>query len=130
MCTPVYHEDVHVGWASMFGHMTDVGGMVACSMPNQATEVFQEGLSTPPVKLYSKGVLNEDLLELVLHQVRKPEWNHCDLKALIASIDGLRPIDAGGLHNASALEALTPLLIALNSRYKTRTGIRIVGIED
>lgn len=49
---------------------------------------------------------------------------------LIESIEGLRPIDAGGLHNASALEALTPLLIALNSRYKARTGIRIAGIED
>eukprot|EP01062_Namystynia_karyoxenos_P036083 TRINITY_DN262_c0_g1_i6.p1 TRINITY_DN262_c0_g1~~TRINITY_DN262_c0_g1_i6.p1 ORF type:complete len:1359 (+),score=565.70 TRINITY_DN262_c0_g1_i6:95-4078(+) len=84
--TPVYFEGTHVGWSSMFGHMTDVGGMVACSMPNQATEIFQEGLSIPPVKLYRKGVLNEDLLELVLHQVRKPDWNRCDLKALVASI--------------------------------------------
>ncbi|MCE7883303.1 MAG: NADPH-dependent F420 reductase [Actinobacteria bacterium ATB1] len=48
---------------------------------------------------------------------------------LVRSIDGLRPIDAGGLHNASAIEALTPLLIALNSRYKARTGIRIIGID-
>jgi NADPH-dependent F420 reductase len=48
---------------------------------------------------------------------------------LVGSMDGLRPIDAGGLHNASAIEALTPLLIGLNSRYKTRTGLRIVGID-
>ncbi|MCC7076358.1 MAG: NADPH-dependent F420 reductase [Acidimicrobiia bacterium] len=48
---------------------------------------------------------------------------------LVRSIDGLRPIDAGGLHNASAIEALTPLLIALNTRYRTRTGIRVVGID-
>lgn len=48
---------------------------------------------------------------------------------LVNSIDGLRAVDAGGLLNASALEALTPLLIALNSRYKTRTGVQIVGIE-
>lgn len=47
---------------------------------------------------------------------------------LVESISGLRPVDAGSLHNASALEALTPLLIALNKRYHARTGIRIVGI--
>lgn len=47
---------------------------------------------------------------------------------LVGSIPGLRAIDAGGLHNASAIEALTPLLIALNKRYHTRTGVRIVGI--
>eukprot|EP00662_Eupelagonemidae_sp_cell21_P049975 gene49975-42340_t len=77
----------HVGWTSMFGHMTDVGGMVACSMPNRATEIFQEGLAIPPVKLYSAGKLNEDMLKLILHQVRKPDWNLCDLKALVASIE-------------------------------------------
>ncbi len=49
---------------------------------------------------------------------------------LIRSVEGLRPIDAGALHNASAIEAMTPLLIGLNTRYKTRTGLRIVGIDD
>jgi len=48
---------------------------------------------------------------------------------LVDSIDGLRAIDAGGLVNAAALEALTPLLISLNRRYRTRTGVKIGGIE-
>lgn len=48
---------------------------------------------------------------------------------LISSIPGLRPVDAGGLHNASALEALTPLLIGLNIRYKARTGVHIAGLK-
>lgn len=47
---------------------------------------------------------------------------------LISSIEGLRPINAGALQNASAIEALTPLLIGLNIRYKTLTGIRVMGI--
>ncbi len=47
---------------------------------------------------------------------------------LVGSVPGLRPIDAGALVNASAIESLTPLLIGLNSRYKARTGIRIQGI--
>lgn len=40
----------------------------------------------PPVKLYRKGELNEDLLELILHQVRMPVWNRCDLMAIVASV--------------------------------------------
>lgn len=49
---------------------------------------------------------------------------------LVNSIDGLRAINAGGLVNAAALETLTPLLIGLNLRYKTRTGIKVRGIDD
>ena len=48
--------------------------------------------------------------------------------ALINSIRGLRAIDAGGLVNASAIEALTPVLIGLNLRHRARTGIKINGL--
>ncbi len=47
---------------------------------------------------------------------------------LINSIEGLRAINAGRLVNAAALEALTPVLIGLNRRYRARTGIKISGI--
>lgn len=47
---------------------------------------------------------------------------------LVETIPGLRPVDCGGLQNASAIEALTPLLIALNSRYKVRSGVKIAGL--
>ena len=75
-----------VGWAAMFGHVTDIGGKVACSMPNDAHTIFEEGVVIPPVRLYRKGELNEDLLELILHQVRMPVWNKCDLMAIVASV--------------------------------------------
>ena len=75
-----------VGWAAMFGHVTDIGGKVACSMPNDAHTIFEEGVVIPPVRLYRKGELNEDLLELILHQVRMPIWNKCDLMAIVASV--------------------------------------------
>jgi len=84
--TPIDDDDgTRIGWASMFGHMTDVGGMCQCSMPNDATEIFQEGIMIPPVKLYSKGVFNKALHDLILHNCRKPQWNRCDLQAIIAS---------------------------------------------
>jgi NADPH-dependent F420 reductase len=49
---------------------------------------------------------------------------------LIARIDGLRPVNAGRLEASKLIEALTPLLIGINSRYKTHAGIHITGLPD
>ena len=49
---------------------------------------------------------------------------------LIARIDGLRPVNAGRLEASKLIEALTPLLIGINSRYKTHAGVRITGLPD
>ena len=82
---PIYVSGRVVGWASMFGHMSDVGGKTACSMPTDARTIFEEGVVIPPVKLYSKGVLNEDVLRIILNQVRQPDWNRADLNGLVAA---------------------------------------------
>ena len=70
---------------SMFGHQSDIGGKVAGSMPIDATSIFQEGVRFPPVKIWKQGVYNEDLIALVMHQTRTPEWCKADLNALIAA---------------------------------------------
>jgi hypothetical protein len=44
-----------VGWASMFGHMSDVGGKTPCSMPTDARTIYEEGVVIPPFKLYRRG---------------------------------------------------------------------------
>src|SRR5690606_33460853 len=82
---PIYVEGRVVGWASMFGHMTDVGGKTVCSMPTDAHTIFEEGVVIPPVKLYRKGELNEDVLRVILNQVRQPEWNRADLNGIVAA---------------------------------------------
>ncbi|MDA5194169.1 hydantoinase B/oxoprolinase family protein [Govanella unica] len=82
---PIFRDQRLIGWASMFGHQTDVGGKVPGSLPTDANSIFQEGVRIPPLKIYKKGVLNEDILTLVLHQVRTPDWCRSDLNALIAS---------------------------------------------
>jgi NADPH-dependent F420 reductase len=48
---------------------------------------------------------------------------------LIARLPGLRPLDAGSLASASAIEALTPVLLQINTRYKTRASIRLTNID-
>jgi N-methylhydantoinase B len=83
---PIYYRDERlVGWAAMFGHMSDSGGKVPGTLPTDATSIFEEGVIIPPVKLYKKGVLQEDLLTLALNQVRLPQWNRSDLNAIIAA---------------------------------------------
>ena len=82
---PIFFNHRVVGWACHFGHMTDNGGKVPGSMPTDATTIFEEGLVTPPTKLYKNGVLQEKLLELMLNQVRLPTWNRSDLNAVLAA---------------------------------------------
>ena len=82
---PVFKDGRHIAWSAMFGHMSDNGGMVPGSIPIEATTIFQEGIRIPPTKLYKKGVLQSDLLELILHNVRTPQWNRFDLNALVAA---------------------------------------------
>ena len=65
-------------------HHSDVGGMMPGSMP-LATEIFQEGLRIPPVKLIRNNEMNEDILELILANVRTPEERRGDLGAQIAA---------------------------------------------
>ncbi|MBQ4831284.1 hydantoinase B/oxoprolinase family protein [Alteromonas sp. MMG017] len=82
---PIFKEGRHIAWSAMFGHMSDNGGMVPGSIPIKAETIFQEGIRIPPTKLYKKGVLQRDILELILHNVRTPQWNRFDLNALVAA---------------------------------------------
>jgi N-methylhydantoinase B len=82
---PIFKEGRHIAWSAMFGHMSDNGGMVPGSIPIKAESIFQEGIRIPPTKLYKKGELQGDILDLILHNVRTPQWNRFDLNALVAA---------------------------------------------
>ncbi|XAS75644.1 hydantoinase B/oxoprolinase family protein [Dermatophilaceae bacterium Sec6.4] len=82
---PIYFEGRIMGWSSMFGHMSDVGGKTPASMPTDARTIFEEGVVIPPFKIYKNGVLAEDSLRIILNQVRKPDWNRADLNGLVAA---------------------------------------------
>ncbi|AGZ41796.1 hydantoinase B/oxoprolinase family protein [Actinoplanes friuliensis] len=82
---PIYVDGRVVGWASMFGHMSDVGGKTPSSMPTDARTIYEEGVVIPPFKLYENGKVNEDALRIILNQVRVPDWNRADLNGLVAA---------------------------------------------
>jgi N-methylhydantoinase B len=83
---PLFYEGRLMCFAWCFVHSSDVGGLVPGSIAPTAFDRFQEGLCIPPTKLFSRGVLNEELLRLILANCRIPEQNWGDMKALIAAL--------------------------------------------
>jgi N-methylhydantoinase B len=84
---PVFHEGELVCFVGCHVHNTDVGGAVPASLSRSLTEVYQEGLRVPPMKLMRRGVLNEDLLAIIAANVRMPGQNRGDLNAEIAAVN-------------------------------------------
>jgi N-methylhydantoinase B len=74
-----------VGFAAVRAHHADVGGMSPGSMPQGATELVQEGLIIPPVRLVAAGVLDEMILDFILANVRTPDERRGDLRAQLAA---------------------------------------------
>ena len=73
------------GFAACRAHHADVGGMSPGSMPQGARELVQEGLVLPPVHLVRRGELDEEMLSLILANVRTPEERRGDLRAQLAA---------------------------------------------
>lgn len=72
------------GFVANRAHHADVGGMTPGSMP-PSTEIFQEGIIIPPLRLVEAGRLNESLMQLLLANVRTPEERAGDLRAQLAA---------------------------------------------
>ncbi|MCX7050317.1 MAG: hydantoinase B/oxoprolinase family protein [Proteobacteria bacterium] len=86
MLMPVYRGGRIIAWSAMFGHMTDVGGKVPGSLPTDGTTIYEDGIVVPPTKIFKAGKLNEDVLRVVLHNCRLPEWNLSDFNAITAAL--------------------------------------------
>ena len=82
---PVFFEGKHVFWTVCKGHLTDVGGPVPASYNPNATEIFAEGLRVPPIKLWEKGKQRDDILNMILTNMRARRNQEGDFKALIGA---------------------------------------------
>src|SRR3954469_6425299 len=74
-----------IGYAVTRAHHSDVGGMRPGSAPSDSREIFQEGIIIPPVRLVRGGEYVEDVLDLLLANVRTPDIRRGDLRAQIAA---------------------------------------------
>lgn len=83
--SPVFFESRLWGFVANLAHHSDVGGIAPGSVPGNTTEIFQEGIRIPSVMLFKEGVLQEDVLKMILANVRTPEERKGDLNAQIAA---------------------------------------------
>ena len=77
---PIFIEGELVGWAAVKGHQADIGGNVRGGYNPNATEVWQEALRIPPVKVYEKGQLRKDVWDLIFANIRLDIVQH-DMRA-------------------------------------------------
>ena len=85
LALPVFSEGTLVGFICNIAHHADIGGMAPGSMAGGMTEIFQEGLRIPVVRLFRRGELQQDLLDLLLLNVRVPHERRGDYYAQIAA---------------------------------------------
>lgn len=81
MYKPVFYQGELVFWTVCKGHLTDIGGPVPAGYNPDATEIYAEGLRIPPVKLWEKGLRREDVINLLLTNMRARRNQEGDLNA-------------------------------------------------
>jgi len=77
---PVFLDGELVAWTAVKGHQADIGGNVAGGYNPNATEVWQEALRIPPVKVYERGKLRKDVWDLIFANIRFDIVRH-DMRA-------------------------------------------------
>jgi len=83
---PVFVNGERIAIVGTLCHHLDMGGMAAGSYSATATEIFQEGLRIPPLKLVRRGVMDDNVFAMMTQNVRRPDMLKGDLKAQLASL--------------------------------------------
>ena len=84
---PVFIDGDIVAWTGGHIHNTDMGGAVPASLSRSLTEIHQEGIRFPPMKLVNEGVFDEQIMRIMTTNVRKPDLNIGDIKALVGALN-------------------------------------------
>ena len=125
----VNEQPVLVGLATTMCHHQDVGGMVAGSVPPNATDLFQEGLRIPPLKLVDRGEPVEPIFAILRANVRIPEAVLGDLRAQLAACEvGRRRL--AELVESLGVDAYRRLIAELADRAEALTRARLAAIPD
>ena len=83
---PFYYRGELFCWLQNTGHWPDIGGMVPGGFSAQATEVEQEGLRLPPVKLFKRGVMDAEIFAIICSNMRIADQRIGDIKAQAAAL--------------------------------------------
>ncbi len=83
---PVFYNDLLMGWVCAIAHHTDIGGRVAGGNACDNTEIYQEGLRIPPIKLFEEGELNKAVWRIIDKNVRVPDKVLGDILAQVSAL--------------------------------------------
>ncbi|HCI01379.1 MAG TPA: methylhydantoinase [Alphaproteobacteria bacterium] len=86
LAMPVFSEGKLIAWTANIAHNSDVGGMAPGSLSGEATEIFQEGLRLPAIKLINQGELDQSVMDIITTNSRMPDFLLGDVWAAIASV--------------------------------------------
>jgi len=129
MGLPFYYRGELFCWLSNTGHWRDTGGSVPGGFSANATEVEQEGLRLPPVKLYKAGVLDEEILAIVLSNIRVADETIGDIKAQAAALRvGERRLTA--LLDRYGRDTVDAAIAEMRARAEQQMRARIATIPD
>ena len=101
---PVFVNDTLIGYTCCIAHQTDIGGRVAGGNACDSTEIYQEGLRIPAIKLYDEGVLNKAVWRILEKAVRVPDKVLGDVMSQVAALhqgekDLLQLVDEYGIED-------------------------------
>ena len=86
MVMPFFYRRKLWCYLSNTGHWPDTGGMVPGGFNSTATEIQQEGLRLPPVKLVRRGEIVQDVVDIILNNIRVPDERIGDIRAQIGAL--------------------------------------------
>jgi N-methylhydantoinase B len=126
---PFFYEGKIFAWLANTGHWPDIGGMVPGGFSANATEVEQEGLRLPPVKLFKEGKMDEEILSIILSNIRIADQRIGDIKAQAAALTvGERRFTA--LLDRYGADVVEACIVELKSRAEQQMRAKIATIAD
>jgi N-methylhydantoinase B len=129
MVKPFYYRGKLWCYLSNTGHWPDTGGMVPGGFATKATEIQQEGLRIPPVKLCRKGELVSDIVDMILNNIRVPEERIGDIKAQVGALTvGERRLTA--LLDRYGADTVEAAIIELKARSERQMRAYIDSVPD
>lgn len=116
---PVFFEDKLQCFVANIAHIGEIGGMAPGSFAADATEIYQEGLRLPPVKIMSRGEYVKDIWRIVLANHRTPKTSWGDLHAMIGSLNiaETRMLELLERHGAGFVEKAATQLLDYSERW-------------
>jgi N-methylhydantoinase B len=126
---PFFYKGALFAWLANTGHWPDVGGMVPGGFSASATEVEQEGLRLPPVKFFKKGEMDQEILSIILSNIRIADQRIGDIKAQAAALTtGEQRLTA--LIDRYGAATVKTAIAEMRARAERQMRAKIAGIPD